>query len=121
MTENKNLSGRSRGKSFSHAINGIFELVKQEPNAKLHAVATVGVIAAGVIRHISTWQWVAIFFAIALVWITEALNTCIEKLCDFSCENKWDPAIKIIKDIAAAAVLIAAIVSVGIGVIVFFF
>jgi diacylglycerol kinase len=47
------------------------------------------------------------------------LNTSIEKLCDYSCENKFHPAIKVIKDVSAAAVLIAAFVSVAIAVIVF--
>ena len=110
---------RSRGKSFSYAINGLLQLFRLEPNAKLHTLATVGVIIAGLLRHIGHWQWVALIFAIGLVWITESLNTCIEKLCDFCCENKFHPAIKIIKDISAAAVLIAAIASVATGIIVF--
>ena len=121
MDQKKTISFNSRRKSFSYAFNGLFLLFKHEPNAKLHAIATILVIIAGIIRHITPFQWIAIIFAIGLVWITEALNTCIEKLCDFSSENKWLPEIKIIKDISAAAVLISAIVSVFIGIIVFFF
>jgi len=120
MTQKKNLSAKSRGKSFAYAFNGLAQLIKQEPNARIHAIVTIAVIIAGFAKHINRWQWVALFFAIGLVWITEALNTCIEELCNFSCENKWHPAIKTIKDISAAAVLIAAIVSVGVGIIVFF-
>ena len=112
---------RSRSKSFSYATNGLLQLFRQEPNVKLHALATVAVTIAGFVRHIGHWQWVAIVFAIGIVWITEAVNTCIEKLCDFCCDNKFHPAIKIIKDISAAAVLVAAMVSIATAVIVFFF
>jgi diacylglycerol kinase len=121
MNNDKNMTIRSRGKSFSYAINGLVQLFRLEPNAKLHTLATTMVIIAGFARHIGQWQWVALVFAIGLVWITEAINTCIEKLCDFCCENKFHPSIKIIKDIAAAAVLLAAMVSLVIAIIVFVF
>jgi diacylglycerol kinase len=119
-TNNKNMSPTSRAKSFTYATNGLWQLLRQEPNAKLHAIATVVVLAAGIVRHIQLWQWIALVFAIGLVWITEALNTCIEKLCDFCCDNKFHPAIKIIKDISAAAVLLAAGVSLAVAFIIFF-
>lgn len=114
------MSLASRGNSFVYAFNGI-KLLFAEPNIKLHLAATCGVIAAGLARHIAHTQWIAILLAIAIVWVTEALNTCIEKLCDYSCNNQWSAGIKTIKDIAAGAVLIASAVSVAIGVIVFFF
>ena len=117
---NKNMSIRSRGNSFIYAINGI-RLLLREPNARIHALATVAVIAAGIARHINSTQWMAISIAISIVWITEALNTCIEKLCDYACNKEIHPAIKVIKDLAAGAVLIAAITSIVTGIIVFFF
>ena len=120
MESNKSMSVRSRKNSFAYAFSGLLQLFKQEPNVKLHALATIAAITAGIARHINSMQWTAIVFAIGLVWITEALNTCIEKLCNLWCENKWHPEIKIIKDIAASAVLIAAVVSISIGIIVFF-
>ena len=114
------MSIRSRGNSFIYAINGI-RLLLREPNARIHALATVAVIAAGIARHINSTQWMAISIAISIVWITEALNTCIEKLCDYACNKEIHPAIKVIKDLAAGAVLIAAITSIVTGIIVFFF
>lgn len=110
----------ARGNSFKYAFAGLRQIFKQEPNARLHAIAAVVAIIAGFIRHLSPIQWTAIIFAIAVVWITEALNTCIEKLCDLWCDNKWHPEVKIIKDIAAGAVLVAAMASVVVGMIVFF-
>ena len=121
MEPKKSMHIHARGKSFTYAFNGLWLLFKEEPNAKLHALATVAVIIAGFVRHLGPSQWIALVVAIGLVWITEAINTCIERLCDFCSDNKWHPAIKIIKDIAAAAVMVAAVVSIVIGIIVFFF
>lgn len=121
MKQEKKMSVATLIKSFSYAFDGLAHFLKSEPNVRIHAIATVAVIILGIARHIGHWQWAAICFAIALVWITETINTCIERLCDFSCDNQWHPAIKVIKDISAAAVLIAAMTSVVIGVIVFFF
>ena len=120
MEHKKDMSARSRGNSFVYAYNGL-KTVMKEPNAILHAIATVCVVIAGFARHLDINRWIAIIFAIGLVWITETLNTAIEKICDHVCENKTHQAIKIIKDIAAAAVLLSAIASVVIGIIVFFF
>jgi diacylglycerol kinase (ATP) len=121
MENKKEMSFASRGNSFSYAFSGLRQIFKQEPNARLHALATIVAIAAGIIRHISPAQWIALVFAIGLVWITEALNTCIEKLCDLWSGGKWYAEIEIIKDIAAGAVLIAAVISVVTGIIVFLF
>jgi len=114
------MSPASRGKSFTYATNGIYQLLRQEPNAKLHAVGTIAALTMGIIQHIGLWRWAALFIAIALVWITEAINTCIERLCDYTCDNQFHPAIKIIKDIAAAAVLFAALTALAIGFVIFF-
>lgn len=110
----------SRAKSFRFAANGL-QLLLREPNARIHLAAAFFVIVLGLIRQLSHLKWVAIIFAITLVLITEAVNTCIEKLCNLWCDNKWHPEVKIIKDIAAGAVLIAAVISIIIGIIVFIF
>ncbi len=119
MNKNKNMSYKSRYYSFVYAISGL-KLLLAEPNVKIHFLATVVVIIAGYLKHLSSNQWIAISLAISIVWITEALNTCTEKLCDFACDNQIHPSIKIIKDIAAGAVLIAALTSCAIAVIIFF-
>jgi diacylglycerol kinase len=120
MEKKKSMSARARGNSFVHAFRGI-SIIMKEPNTVLHAIITVIVIGCGFARQLNGTNWIAIIFAIGLVWVTEAINTCIERLCDHSCEGQFHPAIKIIKDVAAGAVLLAAITSAAIGVIVFFF
>jgi diacylglycerol kinase len=118
MTRKKN-SIASRLQSIQFAAAGIRQLVKAEPNAKIHAVATVLVITYGCYTGLNRLQWVAIAFAIGLVWITEAVNTAIEMVCDLYCKGAYDPTVKKIKDLSAAAVLIASCISVIVALFIF--
>ena len=119
MHEQKSLNIRSTSNSFRYAIAGIIKLIRQEPNMRIHVAATVVVIIAGIVRDLSRWEWLGIVFAISLVWIAEAVNTAIEMLCNIVCNNEYHPGVKIIKDISAGAVLLAAITSVVTALIVF--
>ena len=109
----------ARLNSFGYAFQGIRQLVLKEAHSKIHLAATVLVIAAGFLRHISRYEWVALVFAVALVWVAEAFNTAIEILCDIWCRGAYHPKVKLIKDIAAGGVLIASIASIVIAFFVF--
>lgn len=91
---------------------------KEEPNFRIHVVATIMVIAAGLYFKLSTTEWLAIIIVIGLVLLTELLNTAIENIADFISPERHEK-IKMIKDIAAAAVLISAIVALVVGLVVF--
>jgi diacylglycerol kinase len=121
MQPNKSMHPRARLSSFGYALRGIGSLARQEPNAMIHAIATIGAIALGIYYHISRGEWLALIVVIALVWLAEAFNTCIEMLCDLWCKGEYHPQVKRIKDIAAAAVLIAAVSAAVTGVIIFLF
>jgi diacylglycerol kinase (ATP) len=121
MKTNKSFSLGSRKQSLVYALKGIRHLLKKEPNAFIHLLATIVVIAAGIITGLGRGDWLAITIAIALVWLAEGFNTCIELLCDLYCENQYNHTVGIIKDISAGVVLIAALTSIVIGIIVFFF
>ena len=108
----------SRLRSFGHAFRGLKVLLQTQPNARIHAVATVLVVAAGVLLRISLAEWALIVLAIAGVWTAEALNTAIEFLVDLASPDPHPLAGKA-KDVAAGAVLIAAIGSAVIGGFVF--
>lgn len=108
----------SRLRSFGHAFRGLKVLLQTQPNARIHAVATVLVVAASVLLRISPMEWVLIVLAIASVWTAEALNTAIEFLVDLVSPDPHPLAGKV-KDVAAGAVLIAAIGSAVIGGFVF--
>jgi diacylglycerol kinase (ATP) len=114
----KPFSIKDRFKSFGYALEGLKSFFKTQHNAWIHVVAAVVVITAGFLFHLSLKEWIALSFAIALVFISELFNTAIEFLCD-KVSPEIDPKIKLVKDISAAAVLIAAIVAVVVGAIVF--
>ncbi|WP_291911658.1 diacylglycerol kinase [Chitinophaga sp. CB10] len=99
---------KKRFASFRYAFAGFFAFVKSEPHARIHAVATVAVITAGCWFRVGKTDWLWLLWAMALVWITEMLNTVIEKMMDHL-SPAIHPRVKFIKDLAAAAVLVAAI------------
>lgn len=116
--ENERFSVRSRLSSFRYAYNGLKVFFRTQHNSWLHAVATVVVIGAGFIFNIERWEWGLVVLAIGLVLVAEALNTAVEFLTDLVSPGYNEKAGKI-KDLAAAAVLLASVVAVIIGVIVF--
>ncbi|MFY9152448.1 MAG: diacylglycerol kinase family protein [Prolixibacteraceae bacterium] len=109
---------RKRIKSFGFAFTGIFELVKSEPNARIHLVATILAVLAGFILKISNAEWFVVLIVIALVWAAEAFNTVVEKLVDHLFPEYHETA-RISKDVSAGAVLICAIVALICGLIIF--
>ena len=110
------LSARLR--SFGHAFRGLKVLLQTQHNARIHALATVLVFAAGAVMRLSPAEWALIVLAIVCVWATEALNTAIEFLVDLASPELHPLAAKA-KDVAAGAVLVAAIGSLVVGVLVF--
>jgi diacylglycerol kinase (ATP) len=111
-------SWQARLKSFSYAGDGLRALFRTEHNAWIHLVLTLGAIALGFVLGISRLEWLALLITFALVWLAELFNTCIEKIMDFVSEERH-PQIKIIKDLAAAAVLVAALASLAVGLLIF--
>jgi len=104
--------------SVGHAVRGLALLVRDEPNARIHALATVLVLVAGALLHLSPIEWGLIALAVTCVWAAEALNTAIETLVDLISPERQPLAGKA-KDVAAGAVLLAACGSVVIGLLVF--
>lgn len=104
----------ARWRSAGHAWHGLRWVVRSEHNARLHLAATAAVGLAGWWAGLSgaDWRWIAA--AVALVWITEALNTAIEQVCDVVSPAEH-PAVKLAKDIAAGAVLLSALAALVLG------
>lgn len=111
-------SWKARLKSFAYAWDGIVSFFRQEHNAQIHLAITFLVLVLSVILGVNKWEAIAVVFSIAFVWMAEMFNTAIEKTMDFVSTEKH-PRIKLIKDISAAAVLIAAIAAVIVGCLVF--
>lgn len=117
MKETK-FSLTKRLKSFVYAFNGLKILIKEEHNTRIHLFLALVVVFMGIILQINYYEWIAIIFAIGLVFALETLNTAIESMADFVC-NEENEKIKKIKDLSAAAVLITAITSILIGIMIF--
>ncbi len=105
-------------KGFGFAFAGIWQMLLYERNFKVHVLALLAVISAGLYFHITTQEWINILLVSALVLSLEAINTAIEKLCDMH-TKEIHPQIKLIKDVAAGAVLIAAIFALVIAFLIF--
>jgi diacylglycerol kinase (ATP) len=109
-------SGRLR--SFRHAGAGVATMLRSQHNAWIHAAATVVAVTAGMAVRISGIDWCLLSLAVAVVWVAEALNTAFEFLCDVA-SPEFHPLVKKSKDVAAGAVLLAAVGAVVVGAIVF--
>ncbi len=91
---------------------------KTEHNAWLHLICTLCVVILALSVKVTNSEAIALVIAVALVWITEMVNTCIEKVMDMI-SKEYDVRIKVIKDISAGAVLVAAAAALVIGLFVF--
>ncbi|MCJ7625967.1 MAG: diacylglycerol kinase family protein [Anaerolineaceae bacterium] len=105
---------KSRALSFKNAFSGLAYVLRTQRNAWIHLVFTASVIILGVFLKVTGYGWALIIFAFGIVWIAEILNTALEVLVDLASPEKH-PLAKICKDVGAAAVLIAALTSVAIG------
>jgi len=108
----------ARARSFAFAGAGIWHVARTEPNAWIHAAATVLALGAGILLGISPLDWRWITLAIVAVWSAEAGNTAIEKACDLLCPGE-DERVRIAKDAAAGAVLLVATGAAVIGLLTF--
>jgi diacylglycerol kinase (ATP) len=111
-------SWKARLKSFVYAWEGIVSFFRWEHNAQIHLAITFLVLVLSVTLGVNRWEAIAVVFSIAIVWIAEMLNTAIERIMDFISIEKH-PEIKLIKDIAAGAVLVAAIAALIAGCFIF--
>jgi len=117
MNTNK-FSIKSRLSSFKFAFQGLLSLLKNEHNARIHLLATILAIVLGIVMKISVTEWALLTIVIGLVFISELFNTAIEKLADFV-HPEWNDQIKKVKDYAAAAVFISAIIALVAGGLIF--
>ncbi len=108
---------RERLASFRNAFRGIGTLVATQTNARIHLLATVLVITAGLYLGVGRSDWLWLATAITIVWLAEGLNTALEFLAD-AVNSERHLLIAKAKDVAAAAVLIAALGAVVIGLLV---
>lgn len=115
----KKFSIKERLLSFKYAFRGVEFLIAGEHNARIHCFAAVFVVVCGFLFGLSAVEWIAVVFAIGFVLAVEAVNSSIEALCDYVSPKHQD-GIGRAKDLAAGAVLFAAITAAVVGGVVFF-
>lgn len=107
-----------RARSFSHAWRGLKIIVRTQHNAWLHTLAAVSAVVLGFYFYISITEWFALILSIGLVLVAEAFNTALEFDIDLT-SPEYHPFARDTKDVAAGAVLIAALTALIIGLIIF--
>ena len=96
MKKQEKFSIAKRLKSFTYAFNGLKVLFLEEHNSRIHLFATVCVVIAGALLKLSVLEWVAVAFAVGLVFSGEIFNSAIEDLADVVCPER-DERIKKVK------------------------
>lgn len=107
-------------KSFRYAFRGLAVAVREQRNLKIHLGAALVVTALGFWFGISATDWCVLLIMIGLVLGLELINTAIENLTDLV-SPEFHPLAGKVKDIAAAAVLVVSIISVIVGLIIFYY
>ena len=109
---------RRRVASFGHAGRGVWSALRSEVHLRFHAAATVLVIGLGFHLGITRLEWALITLAVTSVWTAELMNTAIETLTDLA-SPAYHPLAGKAKDVAAGAVLLAALGAAVVGALVF--
>ncbi|RXT14838.1 diacylglycerol kinase [Ammoniphilus sp. CFH 90114] len=105
-------------RSFGYAIEGIIYTIKTQRNMQIHVGVAIMVLLASWLLNISWDHVLLVFFSIFLVLILEMVNTAVEATVDLV-TPEYHPLAKVAKDVAAGAVLLAAILSLIVGCYVF--
>ena len=108
----------SRYNSFKYALKGMSAVFRSEPNMHLHVLASMVVLVMAYWFEVTRTEWCLLALCVGLVWMAEIFNTAIETLTDLVSPEENVLAGKA-KDLAAGAVLMAAITSAVIGLLIF--
>ena len=108
----------STSKSFFYAFQGLKTALGQEPNLRIHIVAAALALILGLMLKLNIYEWLLLTFTIFYVITLELLNTVLEAIVDLVSPEIVSYA-KVAKDVSAACVLLAALMSVIVGAVLF--
>ena len=100
--------------SFNYAFEGVIYVVRTQRNMRVHFAVALSVLPLGVTR----FELLALLLSVSFVLIAEMFNTALEKAIDVA-TNSFDPLARTAKDVAAGAVLVAAVNATFVGYLVF--
>ena len=105
--------------SFNYAIEGLTEAIRNEKHMKVHILVAIIVVILAILTNSAKSEIMIISVSVSFVMITELINTSVEALVDLI-SPKRHPLAKLAKDVAAGAVLIAAINAICVGYLIFY-
>jgi len=105
-------------KSFTYAFRGLFKTLREEQNLQIQSIAGLVVIILGWYFRIEVEEWLILILVIGLVILMEIINSAIERITDVL-KPRLDSYVKEIKDIMAAAVMLASVIAIIVGLIIF--
>ena len=108
----------STAKSFKYALTGAKTAFKDEPNFRIHTFFAIAALLVGFFLKLNYLEWIVLSFTIFYVITLELLNTVLENIVNVV-SPQVNPYAKAAKDVAAACVLLAAFLSVIVGLILF--
>jgi len=107
----------SRIRAFGYAFRGWWYVIRTQHNAWIHALITTLVVVLAFWLRLPRRDWAVLLLAIAMVWTAEFINSSLEAVVDLASPLNH-PLAKVGKDVGAAAVLIAALISILIGLLI---
>lgn len=109
---------RRRAASFGHAFRGVGAALRSELHLQFHAGASAVVLGLGLYFGLNATEWALVALAVAGVWAAELFNTAVETLTNLVSPD-YHPLAGKTKDVAAGAVLLAALGALAVGGLVF--
>ena len=109
---------RQRQRSFGYAWRGVLVLLREQPHARLHLLATALAVGLGLWLDLDRADWQSLLLTIALVWLAEGLNSALEYLGD-AAVPEHHPLVGKAKDVAAGAVLICSLFALAMAALIF--
>ncbi len=106
-------------RSFNSALEGIVHAFRSQRNVKIHLVVTFLVLVASIWLSITKTELILLVFTVSLVLVTEMINSSLEIILDLVVE-RYHPLARVAKDVAAGAVLFAALNAALVGYLIFF-
>jgi diacylglycerol kinase (ATP) len=105
--------------SFTWAFEGIVYVLRTQRNMQLHVAAGVSVLVLGLVLDLSRLELMAVIGAVSLVLVAEMINTALEAAID-AVVSGYHPLVKVAKDVAAGAVLVATVNALAVAYLVFY-
>ncbi len=105
--------------SFTWAFEGIVYVLRTQRNMQLHLAAGAAVLILALVLDVGRLELVAVIGAVSLVLVAEMINTALEAALD-ALVTSYHPLVKVAKDVAAGAVLVAAVNALAVAYLVFY-